>query len=68
MLFHTGGTTVTRKGQRLQRYFRDVSMYRTHFIAQYPNLAQMFATVYFDQPFAWKTEAVITPGESTRPS
>jgi 3-hydroxy-9,10-secoandrosta-1,3,5(10)-triene-9,17-dione monooxygenase len=49
MLFRASGTSVTWAGHRLQRYFRDVSMYRTHFIAQYDTLAQMFATSYFDQ-------------------
>jgi 3-hydroxy-9,10-secoandrosta-1,3,5(10)-triene-9,17-dione monooxygenase len=30
LLFHTGGATAANRGQRLQRYFRDVQMYRVH--------------------------------------
>ena len=34
MLFHSIGATVVRRGQRLQRYFRDVQMYRVHIQSQ----------------------------------
>lgn len=34
MLFHTVGASVARRGERLQRYFRDVQMYRVHFQSQ----------------------------------
>jgi 3-hydroxy-9,10-secoandrosta-1,3,5(10)-triene-9,17-dione monooxygenase len=30
LLFKNAGTSVTRKGSRMQRYFRDVQMYRAH--------------------------------------
>jgi 3-hydroxy-9,10-secoandrosta-1,3,5(10)-triene-9,17-dione monooxygenase len=30
LLFHTGGANAANRGQRLQRYFRDVQMYRVH--------------------------------------
>jgi len=30
LLFKTAGTSVTRKGSRMERYFRDVQMYRAH--------------------------------------
>ena len=30
VLFHAGGATAANRGQRLQRYFRDVQMYRVH--------------------------------------
>ena len=39
-LFHNVGAFATKKGNRLQRYFRDVQMYRTHMSAQH----QAFAT------------------------
>jgi 3-hydroxy-9,10-secoandrosta-1,3,5(10)-triene-9,17-dione monooxygenase len=35
MMFRTGGSSAAKNGERLQRYFRDVSMYRTHLSAQY---------------------------------
>jgi 3-hydroxy-9,10-secoandrosta-1,3,5(10)-triene-9,17-dione monooxygenase len=31
MLFHSAGAAVAKRGDRLQRYFRDVQMYRIHF-------------------------------------
>jgi 3-hydroxy-9,10-secoandrosta-1,3,5(10)-triene-9,17-dione monooxygenase len=34
MLFHCVGASVARRGERLQRYFRDVQMYRVHFQSQ----------------------------------
>lgn len=34
MLFHSIGASVVRRGQRLQRYFRDVQMYRVHIQSQ----------------------------------
>jgi 3-hydroxy-9,10-secoandrosta-1,3,5(10)-triene-9,17-dione monooxygenase len=34
MLFHSVGASVARRGERLQRYFRDVQMYRVHFQSQ----------------------------------
>jgi 3-hydroxy-9,10-secoandrosta-1,3,5(10)-triene-9,17-dione monooxygenase len=34
MLFHSAGASVARRGDRLQRYFRDVQMYRIHFQSQ----------------------------------
>jgi 3-hydroxy-9,10-secoandrosta-1,3,5(10)-triene-9,17-dione monooxygenase len=37
LLFKTTGTTVTRKGSRMERYFRDAQMYRVHPSALYEN-------------------------------
>ena len=34
MMFHSVGASVVRRGERLQRYFRDVQMYRVHFQSQ----------------------------------
>jgi 3-hydroxy-9,10-secoandrosta-1,3,5(10)-triene-9,17-dione monooxygenase len=34
MLFHTVGASVARRGEKLQRYFRDVQMYRIHIQSQ----------------------------------
>src|SRR5580700_8091639 len=37
LLFKTAGTSVTRKGSRMERYFRDAQMYRAHPSALYEN-------------------------------
>jgi 3-hydroxy-9,10-secoandrosta-1,3,5(10)-triene-9,17-dione monooxygenase len=34
MLFHSAGAAGAKRGDRLQRYFRDVQMYRIHFQSQ----------------------------------
>jgi 3-hydroxy-9,10-secoandrosta-1,3,5(10)-triene-9,17-dione monooxygenase len=34
MLFHSIGASVVKRGERLQRYFRDVQMYRVHIQSQ----------------------------------
>ncbi len=34
MLFHSAGASGVKRGDRLQRYFRDVQMYRVHFQSQ----------------------------------
>jgi hypothetical protein len=34
MLFHSAGASGAKHGDRLQRYFRDVQMYRIHFQSQ----------------------------------
>jgi 3-hydroxy-9,10-secoandrosta-1,3,5(10)-triene-9,17-dione monooxygenase len=34
MLFHSIGASAVRRGDRLQRYFRDAQMYRVHFQSQ----------------------------------
>jgi 3-hydroxy-9,10-secoandrosta-1,3,5(10)-triene-9,17-dione monooxygenase len=34
MLFHSAGAATARRGDRLQRYFRDVQMYRIHIQSQ----------------------------------
>ncbi len=37
LLFKNAGTSVTRKGSRMERYFRDVQMYRAHPSALFEN-------------------------------
>jgi acyl-CoA dehydrogenase-like protein len=41
MLFHAAGSFTTKKGNRLQRYFRDVQMYRSHSSAQVLDFATL---------------------------
>jgi 3-hydroxy-9,10-secoandrosta-1,3,5(10)-triene-9,17-dione monooxygenase len=47
LVFRSAGSSAARRGQRLQRYFRDVAMYRGHIAAQYLNLASEFARAHF---------------------
>ena len=47
LLFRSGGSSPARRGQPMQRYFRDVAMYRGHIAAQYLNLATEFAKAHF---------------------
>lgn len=47
LLFRNAGSSAARRGQRMQRYFRDVSMYRGHIAALYMNTATEFSKAYF---------------------
>ncbi len=49
MLFHAAGATTGRRDQRLQRYFRDIEMYRLHIQSQ-PMLPTMRGVVEFGLP------------------
>ena len=50
LLFQTASSSTAKKGQRLQRYFRDVAMYRGHISSQYLNMASSIARVHFGLP------------------
>jgi 3-hydroxy-9,10-secoandrosta-1,3,5(10)-triene-9,17-dione monooxygenase len=50
LLFRSAGSSAARRNQRMQRYFRDVSMYRGHIAAQYLNLATEFSRAHFGLP------------------
>lgn len=45
MLFRSAGSTAAKKGQRMQRYLRDVEMYRSHNVSQYGQLMQRIGMV-----------------------
>lgn len=45
--WRTGGSSQAAKGDRMQRYFRDVSMWRQHMGTQYMNQAPGLAQAYF---------------------
>jgi len=47
VLFRTAGTSATKPEARLQRYFRDLAMIRTHVTMQYDRTAESFAAVHF---------------------
>jgi len=51
MLFRAAGASTGRRGERLQRYFRDVEMYRLHIQAQ-PMLPTVRGQVEFGVPSA----------------
>ncbi|MBC9734447.1 acyl-CoA dehydrogenase family protein [Nocardioides marmotae] len=46
-IWRTGGSSQAAKGDRMQRYFRDVSMWRQHMGTQYMNQAPGLAQAYF---------------------
>ena len=46
MLFRTSGSSGAKNGERMQRYYRDASMYRTHISAQYDTVALLLAQVH----------------------
>jgi 3-hydroxy-9,10-secoandrosta-1,3,5(10)-triene-9,17-dione monooxygenase len=50
LLFRTAGTSATRPGERLQRYFRDMSTIRTHVMMQYERTAENYARLHFGLP------------------
>lgn len=50
LLFRTAGTSATRPGERLQRYFRDMSTIRTHLMMQYDRTAENYACLHFGLP------------------
>jgi 3-hydroxy-9,10-secoandrosta-1,3,5(10)-triene-9,17-dione monooxygenase len=50
VIFAAAGSSAAKRGQRLQRYYRDVSMYHGHIAAQYLNTAGELARVHFGLP------------------
>jgi 3-hydroxy-9,10-secoandrosta-1,3,5(10)-triene-9,17-dione monooxygenase len=54
LLFHTAGSTATRKGTRIQRYFNDVAMYRSHVSSQFSIFAGIIARAHLGKPTGWR--------------
>lgn len=52
-LFQVSSSASAKKGARMERYFRDVAMYRSHMSAQYLAIASGIGRVHFDLPFGW---------------
>jgi 3-hydroxy-9,10-secoandrosta-1,3,5(10)-triene-9,17-dione monooxygenase len=50
LLFASSGSSAAKKGSRMQRYLRDVAMYRGHIAAQHLNIAADIARVHFGLP------------------
>jgi 3-hydroxy-9,10-secoandrosta-1,3,5(10)-triene-9,17-dione monooxygenase len=49
-IFAAASSSAAKRGQRLQRYYRDASMYHGHISAQYLNTAGELARVHFGLP------------------
>jgi 3-hydroxy-9,10-secoandrosta-1,3,5(10)-triene-9,17-dione monooxygenase len=50
LIFRSASSSSAKRGQPMQRWFRDVAMYRGHLAAQYENLGAQFAKVHFGLP------------------
>jgi 3-hydroxy-9,10-secoandrosta-1,3,5(10)-triene-9,17-dione monooxygenase len=50
IIFAAASSSAAKRGTRLQRYYRDVAMYRGHIAAQYLNTAGELARVHFGLP------------------
>jgi 3-hydroxy-9,10-secoandrosta-1,3,5(10)-triene-9,17-dione monooxygenase len=46
LLFRTASSSAAKDGQRMQRYYRDISIYRSHLSAQYETIAQRLAQTH----------------------
>jgi 3-hydroxy-9,10-secoandrosta-1,3,5(10)-triene-9,17-dione monooxygenase len=46
LLFRTSSSAGAKNGQKIQRYYRDISMYRGHLSAQYEVVAERLALVH----------------------
>ncbi len=49
-VFANASSAATKKGQRLERYYRDVAMYKSHISAQYLNFAAPIGRAHFGLP------------------
>jgi 3-hydroxy-9,10-secoandrosta-1,3,5(10)-triene-9,17-dione monooxygenase len=54
VLFHTAGSAATRRGSRIQRYFNDVAMYRSHVSSQFSVFAGIVARAHLGKPTGWR--------------
>jgi 3-hydroxy-9,10-secoandrosta-1,3,5(10)-triene-9,17-dione monooxygenase len=50
LLFRTAGSDAAKDGRRLQRYYRDISIYRGHLSAQYETIAERLGKVVLGVP------------------
>ena len=53
LLFQNASSATAKRGNKLERYFRDVAMYRGHMSAQYMNFASGIARVHSGQGLGW---------------
>jgi 3-hydroxy-9,10-secoandrosta-1,3,5(10)-triene-9,17-dione monooxygenase len=50
LIWRSASSAESKRGTRIQRYFRYVAMYRQHISAQIQNFAVYLARAHFDQP------------------
>ncbi|NQV57512.1 MAG: hydroxylase [Rhodospirillales bacterium] len=50
LIFRAASSSASKKGQRIERYFRDAAMYRSHISAQLPNFAGGVGRLHFGLP------------------
>jgi 3-hydroxy-9,10-secoandrosta-1,3,5(10)-triene-9,17-dione monooxygenase len=50
LMFAAASSSAARKGQRMERYYRDCAMYRSHTSSQAANIASGLARAHFGQP------------------
>jgi Acyl-CoA dehydrogenase, C-terminal domain len=50
VIFANASSAATKKGQKIERYYRDVGMYRSHISAQILNFAAPIARAHFGLP------------------
>jgi 3-hydroxy-9,10-secoandrosta-1,3,5(10)-triene-9,17-dione monooxygenase len=50
LLFRAASSAAAKKGQRIERYYRDCAMYRSHSSSQLPTFATGLAKVHFGLP------------------
>lgn len=53
LAFATAGSSAAKRGSRMQKYFRDAAMFRTHIAAQYDVVAASYGRVHFGQPLTF---------------
>lgn len=51
--FSSAGSSAAKRGARMQKYYRDVAMFRTHIAAQYDYVASTSARQHFGEPLAF---------------
>jgi len=67
MLFRTATSSAAKDGERMQRYYRDASIYRGHLSAQYEMVAQRLALVHLGLEHGVSTEDRGAPAPTRDP-
>jgi 3-hydroxy-9,10-secoandrosta-1,3,5(10)-triene-9,17-dione monooxygenase len=50
LLFRAASSAAAKKGQKIERYYRDCAMYRSHISSQFPNFASGLGRLHFGLP------------------
>ena len=68
MLFRTATSSAAKDGERLQRYYRDASIYRGHLSAQYEMVAQRLALVHLglDSGMSTESRGAVPPASNSK--